>query len=205
MPREGPPIHLTPAQRARFVQRAVPGQRLHRAVVAVAEVRGGVSSRAGRRVSRPSGPRGTHAGGSSTTRSGRREHPNHGAWNGHDWRRLLGADIGDGGCRTTVALRCIDAHHGRHGLAARRADQRGSLGPRGFPRRLRSQPRHDRAAHRIRREHCEPPGLWTPAQRCIESEGRRSGRHSPWKSRGRLLPLVPAVPAARFESAQTCE
>ena len=30
--------------------RAVPGQRLHRAVVAVAEVRGGVSSRAGRRV-----------------------------------------------------------------------------------------------------------------------------------------------------------
>ena len=41
----------------------------------------------------------------STARSGRRDQPNHGAWNSHDRRRLLGADVGDGSRRTAVALR----------------------------------------------------------------------------------------------------
>ena len=53
--------------------------------------------------------------------------------------------------------------------------------PRGFPRRIRwwSQPRHERAARYIRRGHCGPAGLWTPARRRVESEGRRSGRPQP--------------------------
>jgi hypothetical protein len=61
----------------------------------------------------------------------------------------------------------------------RRADGRGSAVPRSFPRRRWSQPRHERAAHRSRRGRCEPAGLWTPAARCVESEGRRSGRPQP--------------------------
>ena len=56
------------------------------------------------------------------------------------------------------------------------------------------------AAHRIRRGHCGPAGLCgRPRSVASNPNVGEAGTHSPLgKSRGRSLPLVPAVPAARF-------
>ena len=42
------------------------------------------------------------------------------------------------------------------------------------------------------------PGCGRPRSVASQPNAGQAGAHSPWKSRGRSLPLVPAVPVARF-------
>ena len=47
------------------------------------------------------------------------------------------------------------------------------------------------------------PGCGRPRSVASNPKVGEAGAHSPWKSRGRSLPLVPAVPAARFPQAHS--
>ena len=124
--------------------RAVPGQRFHRAAVAVAEVRSGVSSRTGRRVCGRAGDRGADDVSTTTyvrtrrsedphrpkptARSARREYAGSGAWNRHGGRLQRGRVAG-GEVRTAAALCVAERDPGRE-LPARRRGRAGTPRPR---------------------------------------------------------------------------
>ena len=195
--------------------RAVLGQRLHRAVVAVAEVRGGVSSRAGRRVRGRAGyrgvddvlrlrapalrARGTHAGRGLRRGAG-------GVSNRTTVRGTAMTAIGCSAPRLATAV--VERPLLYDALIAIadtgwRFDEQTNAGPlcRGASRGASG----GGVSHDMSVPHVisgggtvDLPGCGRPRGVASNPKVGEAGAHNPWKSRGRSLPLVPAVPAARF-------
>ena len=158
------------------------GQRLHRAVAAVAEVRGGVS----RSWATGSRPTGLYA---SWMPFYIRQHP-------HSF--LDGRTLAEVSEERAPLESELDNADKPCDLARKGTSQRGAR-PRD-PAAVWRRPRHYRATHGIRRKRgADLPGLWTHAQRGLDSDRWPSRRRQAlWKPRGRARPLLLALPAPRL-------